>query len=440
MGKYFGTDGIRGNANEKLDVAIAMKVGAYLGHLHKGKNIVVGQDTRLSSTMFASAIAAGATSTGAHVYMLGVCATPALAYTVSKGDFEGGVMISASHNPFNDNGLKVFASNGMKIPNELELEIESYIDGEIAIDVATGAEIGQVIEYHEGLEKYLSYAEGLIDARFDGLNIVLDLANGSATSSAERAFKELGANVTVMHGNPDGININTNCGSTHPESLIEKVKELNADMGFAFDGDADRCLAVNEHGKLVDGDEILYILGQYLRDKGMLKEDTVVSTVMANLGFMKCCEKIGLNIITTDVGDKNVFAEMIKNDYKLGGEQSGHIILKDYATTGDGVLTALVIAEVVAKAQQSLGTLGKDFVQFPQLLENLKIEDKNVIMHHPDVQVAIERITNELGDAGRILVRPSGTEQLIRVMVEAETNELCNHYVNDMMNVIKTIQ
>ncbi|QIK69349.1 phosphoglucosamine mutase [Erysipelothrix sp. HDW6C] len=440
MGKYFGTDGIRGEANKRLNIEIAVKVGQYLGHIHKGKKIVVGQDTRLSSTMFASAIAAGATAMGADVYMLGVCATPALAYTVINDAFAGGVMISASHNPFQDNGLKVFAGNGMKISAELEADIEQFIDGEITLDVATGNEIGVVVDFAEGLNTYLDYAEALIDVRFDGLNIVLDVANGSAVSSAERAFKELGATVTVMHNQPDGININTNCGSTHPESLIAKVKELGADMGFAFDGDADRCLAVNGNGELVDGDEILYILGLYLRSKGMLRDNMVVSTVMANLGFMKSCKKAGLNVVATDVGDKHVFAEMVEHDYKLGGEQSGHIILRDYATTGDGVLTALVITEVVAKSGKTLVELGSDFVRFPQLLENLIIEDKEAIMNHPDVQAAIVRITQELGDNGRILVRPSGTEQLIRVMVEAESDDLCKHYVSDMMNIIKNSQ
>lgn len=440
MGKYFGTDGIRGDANGRLNVQIALKVGEYLGYLHKGKKIVVGQDTRLSSTMFANAIAAGATSMGAQVYMLGVCATPALAYTISKGNFEGGVMISASHNPFNDNGLKVFANTGMKISDELENTIEQFIDGEIRLEFARGTEIGVVHDYREGLEDYLAYLEGLIDVPFDGLKVVLDCANGSAVSSAERAFKELGAEVIVMHNQPDGININTNCGSTHPESLLARVREEKADLGFAFDGDADRCMAANAEGELVDGDGILYVLGRDMKQRGLLKDDMVVSTVMANLGFMKTCDRHGLNVVTTNVGDKNVFAEMVEHDYKLGGEQSGHIILRDYATTGDGVLTALALTEVVAREKKTLTELAEDFKQFPQLLKNLPTEDKEVVMNHKAVKEAIVRITEALGDTGRLLVRPSGTEQLVRVMVEAETPTLCEHYVNDMIEVINSVQ
>lgn len=440
MGKYFGTDGLRGKANDELSLDIAIKVGQYLGYSFKGEKLVVGQDTRLSSSMFASAIAAGATSMGADVYLLGVCATPALAFAVKNEGFSGGVMISASHNPYYDNGLKCFASTGMKISADLEQKIEAYIDGEITIDVASSNEIGNVVAFPQGLETYIQYLESLIDVRFDGLNIVLDTANGSAVSSAERLFKDLGANVTVMNNKPDGININTECGSTHPEALQAKVVELKADMGFAFDGDADRCLAVNHKGEMVDGDEILYILGGFLKAKNELKEDTIVSTVMANLGFLKSCHKVGLNVITTDVGDKHVYASMNDNDYKLGGEQSGHIILKDYATTGDGVLTALVIAEVASKAGKTLAELGSECIRFPQLLKNVRVNDKQAVMDHASVKEAEARIHHELGEAGRLLLRPSGTEPLVRVMVEAQTDDLCERYVNDMINVINNIE
>ncbi len=439
MVKYFGTDGIRGDANGKLTVDLALKVGKYLGHLNKGKKLVVGQDTRLSSTMFASALAAGATSMGADVYMLGVCATPGLAYVIAKGDFEGGVMISASHNPYYDNGLKVFASNGMKISNEMELEIESYVDGEIQVELAKDSDIGIVVDYGEGLNTYTEYLKSLIDVRFNGLTVALDMANGSAVSSARNLFEQLGATVIAINENPDGVNINTDCGSTHPDKIMKLVKETGADLGFAFDGDADRCLAVNNQGKLVDGDEILYIMGLYLHNAGELKDDMVVTTVMANLGFMKSCDRVGLKYVTTDVGDKNVFAEMVANDYKLGGEQSGHIILRDYATTGDGVLTALVLTEIVVKAGLTLSELGKDFEQYPQLLKNLKIADKDVVMNHPSVIKGIEEASKQLGDDGRILVRPSGTEQLIRVMVEAKTDELCEYHVSSMLEIIKSI-
>ena len=439
MGKYFGTDGIRGEANDSLTVDIALKVGEYLGALHKGKKIIVGQDTRLSSTMFASAIAAGATAMGADVYMLGVCATPALAYTITNDGFAGGVMISASHNPYHDNGLKVFAGNGMKLSDEVQDEIEKYIDGEISLELATASDIGIVVEYHHGLQKYIDRIESLIDVRFDDMKIVLDLANGSAISSAQEVFENLGAEVIVMNSNPDGLNINTNCGSTHPEKAMEEVIKQKAHMGFTFDGDADRCLAIDENGELVDGDAILYILGKYLHSKDMLKDDTIVTTVMANLGFLKACDALNLNYVTTSVGDKYVFSEMVDNDYKLGGEQSGHIILRDYATTGDGVLTALVLAEVAKKWQQSLKELSAGFERFPQLLTNLRVEDKNVILHHPKVLEHIKQIEEELGTEGRILVRPSGTEPLIRVMVEARTQEICEHYVSAMIQTIQTI-
>ena len=439
MGKYFGTDGIRGNANGGLTVDLAMQVGKYLGMMHQGKNIVVGQDTRLSSSMFANAIAAGASSMGAHVYMLGVCATPGLAFTIANGEFAGGVMISASHNPYYDNGLKVFASNGMKISAERELAIESYIDGEVSFPLAVDANIGRVVDYSNGLSHYIAYLESLIDVDFSGLTVALDLANGSAISSARKLFEDLGAKVMVINEDADGININTDCGSTHPEKIMQFVLDSKADLGFAFDGDADRCLAVNHEGKLVDGDEILFILGLYLRDKAMLKDDMIVTTVMANLGFMKSCDRQNLNYVATDVGDKNVYAEMVANDYKLGGEQSGHIILKDYATTGDGVLTALVLTEVVKKAGKSLSELGQDFEQYPQLLKNIRIDDKNRIMNHPDIIKAIMNATQELGDDGRILVRPSGTEQLIRVMVEAKSDAICEHHVNTILELIQSI-
>lgn len=439
MGKYFGTDGLRGDANGKLTVDIALKVGQYLGYFHKGKKIVVGQDTRLSSTMLANALAAGATSTGASVYMLGTCATPGLAYTISNGLFAGGVMISASHNPYYDNGLKVFADTGMKISNELELDIESYIDGTINIPLANKEEIGIVHPYSEGLRPYIDYLRSLIDVDFKGLRIALDMANGSAISSARELFESLGAEVIAINENPDGFNINTDCGSTHPKKIMDLVVSSKADIGFAFDGDADRCMAVNENGKLVDGDEMLFILGRYLNQKGELKDNVVVTTVMSNLGFMKSCDAIGLKYVTTDVGDKNVFAEMAAHDYKLGGEQSGHIILKDYATTGDGVLTALALTEVAVKASKKLSELGKDFVQYPQLLKNIKIEDKNVVMNNELVIEAIRSAEVALGEEGRILVRPSGTEQLIRVMVEAKTQEICEKYVESVLDVIKTI-
>lgn len=439
MAKYFGTDGIRGEANVRLSVDIALKVGQYLGSVNAGNKIVVGQDTRLSSSMFASAIAAGATSMGADVYMLGVCATPALAHLVKLDGFAAGVMISASHNPFQDNGLKCFASTGMKIDAALENSIEQFIDGEIALDFASSSHIGRVYDYATGLDLYLSHVESIVESSLKGLKIVLDCANGSATSSAQRAFEDLGASVVVMHNDPDGYNINTDCGSTHPESLQAEVLRLGYDMGFAFDGDADRCLAVDHEGNMVDGDAILYILGKDLKRRNRLKKDTVVTTVMANLGFMHAMKAEGLNVVSTDVGDKYVFAEMIDNDYSLGGEQSGHIILKDYVTTGDGVLTALVLAEIAALSKQSLKELSSGFVRFPQVLENIHVSDKVMVMKHPEVLAAVKRAEDALGDDGRVLVRSSGTEELVRVMVEAKSIDLCETHVSDMIKVVKNI-
>lgn len=439
MGKYFGTDGIRGEANVRLNVEIALKVGQYLGKINAGKKLVVGQDTRLSSTMFASAIAAGATSMGADVYMLGVCATPALAHLVKMDGFAAGVMISASHNPYQDNGLKCFAGTGMKISSDLENEIESFIDGKIELEYAPSDAVGRVHDYAEGIDLYLNHIEGIVETPLTGLSIVLDCANGSAVSSAKRAFEDLGAKVRVMHHNPDGYNINTECGSTHPESLQSEVVRLGYDMGFAFDGDADRCLAVDHEGTLVDGDAILFILGKDLKRRNLLKKNTVVSTVMANLGFMHAMKAADINVVATDVGDKHVFAEMIENDYSLGGEQSGHIILKDYVTTGDGVLSAMIMAEVVALSHKSLKDLCNEFVRFPQLLENIHVADKHAVMNHPDVLAANDRIRSALGDDGRILVRSSGTEELVRVMVEAKSSDLCEVHVSDMISIIKNI-
>lgn len=439
MGKYFGTDGIRGEANVRLTVDIALKVGQYLGSVNSGGKIVVGQDTRLSSSMFASAIAAGATSMGADVYMLGTCATPALAHLVKMDGFGAGVMISASHNPYMDNGLKCFADTGMKISADLEDQIEAFIDGEIELDFASSDHVGRVYDFADGIDHYLTHIESIVETPLTGLKIVLDCANGSAVSSAKRAFEDLGANVRVLHHDPDGYNINTDCGSTHPESLQREVVRLGFDMGFAYDGDADRCLAVDHEGNMVDGDAILYILSKDLKRRNMLKKNTVVTTVMANLGLLSALEEAGIEVVSTDVGDKHVFAAMIDQDFSLGGEQSGHTILKDFVTTGDGVLTSMFLAEIAVIMNQSLKDLSNGFVRFPQLLENIHVSDKRAIMSHPDVLAANDRIGIALGNEGRILVRSSGTEELVRVMVEAKSRDLCEVHVNDMISIIKSI-
>lgn len=439
MGKYFGTDGIRGEANKTLTLDIALKVGQYLGSQYKGKKLLVGQDTRLSGNMFASAIASGASSMGAHVYMLGVCSTPAVSYLVVEKEFAGAVMISASHNPYQDNGLKCFAASGMKISDDMQDDIEAFIDGEIELEYADSESIGRINDYAHGMENYISFIESVVQTPLKGLKIVLDNANGSAVSSSQKAFEDLGAQVHVMHSEPNGVNINYHCGSTHPESLMEKVKELKYDMGFAFDGDADRCLAVDHEGKLVDGDAILYILARDLEARGLLNQSTIVSTVMANIGFIKAAKAKGFNVVQTDVGDKHVFAEMVEKDYALGGEQSGHIIVKRYMNTGDGVLTALMIAEIVAKANDSLQSLLDGMLIFPQVLHNMSVEDKHLIMGHESVLEAERNINEALEGDGRILIRASGTENLIRIMVEAQTHELCEGHISDMIKVIRNI-
>ena len=439
MGKYFGTDGIRGEANKTLTLDIALKVGQYLGSQYKGKKLLVGQDTRLSGNMFASAIASGASSMGAHVYMLGVCSTPAVSYLVVEKEFAGAVMISASHNPYQDNGLKCFAASGMKISDDMQDDIEAFIDGEIELEFADSESIGRINDYAHGMENYISFIESVVQTPLKGLKIVLDNANGSAVSSSQKAFEDLGAQVHVMHSEPNGVNINYHCGSTHPESLMEKVKELKYDMGFAFDGDAERCLAVDHEGNLVDGDAILYILAQDLEARGLLNQSTIVSTVMANIGFIKAAKAKGFNVVQTDVGDKHVFAEMVEKDYALGGEQSGHIIVKRYMNTGDGVLTALMIAEIVAKANDSLQSLLDGMLIFPQVLHNMSVEDKHLIMGHESVLEAERNINEALEGDGRILIRASGTENLIRIMVEAQTHELCEGHISDMIKVIRNI-
>ena len=439
MAKYFGTDGIRGKANDLLSPSLALKVGEYLGYKFRNEKIIIGKDTRLSSDMLEHALAAGMAAAGADVYLLGTCATPALAYLIQEGGFEAGVMISASHNPYHDNGLKVFSGNGMKISVDLELEIESYLEGLRKIELAESGDIGQIFNYHQGLDLYIEHLEDVIQENFEGLRIVLDLAHGSAVSSGKRLFEDLGAEVIIMNDEPNGLNINLNCGSTHLESLQERVVNEKADMGFAFDGDADRCLAVDEDGSIVDGDKILYILGNYMLDNGELNHGTVVSTVMANLGFLKSMEKQGLNVIQTDVGDKNVFKEMVDGGYKLGGEQSGHIILSDYATTGDGVLTALKLAEIVAATKKSLKTLADSCLTFPQVLKNITVKDKDFVMNDKTVKMKVEKVKEILGENGRILVRPSGTEPLIRVMVEAESIDTCHTYVDEVIEHIKKL-
>jgi len=443
MGKYFGTDGIRGKANETLTAETAFKVGRYLGYYYK-KNfnqakIVVGKDTRISGGMFESCIAAGASASGADVYLLDTCPTPCVAYLTTNFHFNCGIMISASHNPYYDNGIKVFSHKGIKISADIEELVEGYIDGAVDIPYGVDSEIGQVINYSQGLDLYLDHLHSIFNLDLSDYKIAIDCANGSASVTANKMLKSLNASVTVINDQPNGVNINTNCGSTHPEALQEIVKNGDYDCGFAFDGDADRLIAVKADGELFDGDHILYACSRYLSERKDLTGNTLVTTVMANLGLFKALDKVGINYKSTQVGDKYVFDCMSKENFDLGGEQSGHIIYKKHATTGDGLLTALKLLEVMKYTSKSLQELSKDLVIYPQLLVNVTVNDKNEVMNHTSVLKEVDKVNEELAGNGRILVRASGTEPLVRVMVEAENDDICHKYVYQVVNLIKEL-
>ena len=442
MGKYFGTDGFRGEANVVLTVEHAFKVGRYLGWYfgqeHKAR-IVIGKDTRRSSYMFEYALAAGLTASGADAYLLHVTTTPSVSYVVRTEDFDCGLMISASHNPYYDNGIKVINSEGHKMDAEVEAKIEAYIDGEIdEIPLATKENIGRTVDYAAGRNRYIGHLISLATRSFKDMRVGLDCANGSASSVAKSVFDALGAKTYVINNEPNGVNINTNCGSTHIEVLQEYVKEKHLDIGFAYDGDADRCIAVDENGNVVDGDRIIYVCGKYLMEQGKLKDNTVVTTIMSNLGLYKACDKIGMKYEQTAVGDKYVYENMLKNGYVLGGEQSGHIIFSKHARTGDGILTSLMVMEAIIEKKQTLGTLADEVKIFPQLLKNVRVKDKKTALDNATVQAAVEKTAEELGTDGRILVRESGTEPVIRVMVEAASDEICEKYVDSVVKVIES--
>lgn len=440
MGKYFGTDGYRGKANVTLKMSNAIKIGRYLGYYYgkeRHAKILIGKDTRQSSSMYEMALAAGASASGATVYLLGVCPTPSVSYLIRKENFDCGIMVSASHNPYYDNGIKLFNGKGEKMEPEVEKAIEEYFESDDDLPFAIDERIGKVLNFEDGLQLYISWLREVNPLHLDGMKIALDLANGSATTTAQECLSELGATLEVIHSEPNGTNINTDCGSTHPEALQKLMKEGNYDVGFAFDGDADRLIAVDEDGNLINGDYILHICGKYMKKKGLLKDDTVVTTVMANLGLYKCFEKGGINSVKTAVGDKYVYESMVANDYKIGGEQSGHIIFKDFETTGDGLFTALRLLDVMVNEKKSLKELGEDLFIYPQLLVNMHVEDKQAVLEDEEVNALIKEIEKELGDEGRILVRPSGTEPLLRVMVEAKTDEICHDYVYRVIDFVK---
>ena len=444
MGKYFGTDGFRGEANKDLTVEHAYKVGRYLGYYY-GKNssegkakVVIGKDTRLSSYMFEYSLVAGLTASGADVYLMHVTPTPSVSYIVRTGDFDCGIMISASHNPYYDNGIKVINGQGYKLEADVEEEIEKYIDGELPeIPLATKDNIGKTTDYTMGRNRYIGYLLTIPTRPFKNMRIGLDCANGASYLVAKSVYDALGAKTYVINNEPDGTNINTDCGSTHIEHLQAFVKEKGLDVGFAFDGDADRCLCVDDKGEIVDGDKILYVCGRYLKDKGELNNNTVVTTVMSNLGLYKAFDKKGIHYEKTAVGDKYVFENMMEHGHSIGGEQSGHIIFSKYATTGDGVLTSLMIMETILGRKVKLSELFNSLTIYPQLLVNVRVADKEVVMNDTDILKLNDEIAAELGDDGRLLLRRSGTEPVIRVMVEAATDELCNKYVYKMVDLIK---
>ena len=444
MGKYFGTDGFRGEANVTLTVEDAYKVGRFLGWYYGQKTkadrcrVVIGKDTRRSSYMFEYSLVSGLTASGADVYLLHVTTTPSVSYVVRTEEFDCGIMISASHNPYYDNGIKVINGRGEKLEEETIEKIESYLDGEMGeIPFAKRDAIGRTVDYAAGRNRYIGYLISLATRSFKNMRVGLDCANGSASAIAKNVFDALGAETHVINNTPDGLNINTNCGSTHIEGLQKYVVENHLDVGFAYDGDADRCLAVDSEGKLVDGDKILYVCGKYMKEQGTLVNNTVVTTVMSNFGLYKAFERDGISYEKTAVGDKYVYENMSQNGHCLGGEQSGHIIFSKHATTGDGILTSLKLMEVILEKKETLAKLADEVQIYPQVLKNVRVKDKEGAQADRDVQAEVQKVSDALGDTGRILVRPSGTEPLIRVMVEAPTDEICGKYVAQVVEMIE---
>ena len=454
MGKYFGTDGFRGEANVNLTVDHARKVGRFLGWYYgqlkkqRGDDIpakvVIGKDTRRSSYMFEYALVAGLTASGADAYLLHVTTTPSVAYVARTEDFDCGIMISASHNPYYDNGIKLINGNGEKMDEATINLVEAYLDSELEvfgqkyeeIPFAHKDAIGCTVDYAAGRNRYMGYLISLGLYSFKGMKVGLDCANGSSWNMAQQIFDSLGAKTFVINAEPDGTNINRDAGSTHIEGLQKYVVENGLDVGFAYDGDADRCLCVDEKGNVVDGDAILYIYGRYMKERGKLLTNTVVTTVMSNFGLYKAFDELGIGYAKTAVGDKYVYEYMIKNGCRIGGEQSGHIIFSKYASTGDGILTSLKMMEVMMAKKKKLSQLTEDLHIYPQVLVNVMVKDKAIAQADADVQAAISKVAERLGDTGRILVRESGTEPLIRVMVEAETKEICHTYVDEVVSII----
>lgn len=456
LGKYFGTDGFRGTANENLTADHAFKVGRFLGWYYKeikkqngdssAPRILIGKDTRRSSYMFEYSLVGGLTASGADAYLLHVTTTPSVAYISRVDGFDCGIMISASHNPYHDNGLKLINGSGEKMEDGVIDLVEAYLDGNLnafgqdwkELPFAHDAEIGRTVDYISGRNRYIGYLISLGVYSFRGKKIGLDCANGASWNIAKSVFDALGAETYVINAQPDGTNINMNAGSTHIEGLQKFVVEKGLDAGFAYDGDADRCLCVDEKGNVLSGDHILYIYGRYMKERGKLISNTVVTTVMSNFGLYKAFDEIGIGYAKTAVGDKYVYEYMKENSCRLGGEQSGHIIFSKYASTGDGILTSLKIMEVIMAKEKPLSELAAPFIVYPQVLENVRVKDKRAAQSDPDVKAAVDEITAELGTSGRILVRESGTEPLVRVMVEAEKEEICRTHADKMLEILRS--
>ena len=444
MGRYFGTDGFRGEANVDLTVEHAYQVGRFLGWYYGQKKkeercrIVIGKDTRRSSYMFEYSLVAGLTASGADVFLLHVTTTPSVSHVIRTEDFDCGIMISASHNPYYDNGIKIMNGNGEKLEESVIQEIEQYLDRKMGkLPLATRENIGRTQDFAAGRNRYIGYLISIATRSFKGKRVGLDCANGSASAVAKSVFDALGAETYVINNEPNGLNINLNCGSTHIEGLQRFVRENHLDVGFAYDGDADRCLAVDENGEVVDGDRILYICGKYMKEQGILRNNKIVTTVMSNLGLYQALDREGIGYDKTAVGDKYVYENMSQTGNCLGGEQSGHIIFSKYATTGDGILTSLKIMEVMLEKKETLSKLASEITILPQVLKNVRVKDKTAAQEDADVQKEAAAVEAELGNRGRLLLRPSGTEPLIRVMVEAENTEICGQYIEKIVRVLE---
>ena len=455
MGKYFGTDGFRGEANCTLTADHAYKVGRFLGWYYgqvkhrtgsdEPARIVIGKDTRRSSYMFEYSLVGGLVASGADAYLLHVTTTPSVAYVARTDNFDCGIMISASHNPYYDNGIKLINGSGEKMDESVIRLVEAYLDGDLfafdrhwdELPLAKREQIGRTVDYVAGRNRYVGYLISLGMYSFKGMRIGLDCANGSSWNIAKSVFDALGAKTYVINAEPDGYNINKNAGSTHIEVLQKYVVDNQLDVGFAYDGDADRCMCVDEQGNVVTGDHILYICGKYMKEKGLLPGNTVVTTIMSNFGLYKAFDELGIDYAKTKVGDKYVYEHMMLNNNRLGGEQSGHIIFSKHASTGDGILTSLKVMEAMLAGKKTLSQLCEGFTFYPQVLKNIRVEDKKTAREDPDVQAAVAEVAQQLGDTGRILVRESGTEPVIRVMVEAESKEICEKYVDQVVDTIK---